>query len=179
MLRVDDPDMRLVESVAPTLAKGLPERPRRAPGRTRDIDDDIIGAHRLGGDQRTVDEEVRPLLRHEPVLRREGFSFGCVHNDHRRPPLEREPAYTPPLAVRREPCAAMTAQAAALDDIQKPLAADRSPAQSLSVLGQRLRTGVECFPASRRGAPAARSTWSGGASGGVKTAVAVILGVPR
>ena len=66
--------------------------------------------------------------------------------DHGRlPSLEREPAHTAPLAVCREPCATTTAQPAALDDIQEPLSADRSPAQSLPVLDQRLRAGGESW----------------------------------
>jgi hypothetical protein len=45
--------------------------------------------------------------------------------------------------VRREPCAAASAKAAALDDVEQPLAADRPPSEALTVLSQRFGAAVE------------------------------------
>ena len=143
MLGVHDTDARLADPIVPSLRERVTQRPCGAPGRPRDVDDDIIGTNRLGGDQRTVDDEVRTLLDEQLILAGERFALGGVHHEHRWTPFLGEPAHSAPLAVRREPCATATAQAAALNNVEHPVAADRSPAESRSVRSQRLGAAVD------------------------------------
>ena len=74
------------------------------------------------------------MLRDAPILGREWLALGNVDDHDRRRTLEGQTSHATPFPVRGEPGAAASTQTAALDNLQQPLSAERSPSKAMMVL---------------------------------------------
>jgi hypothetical protein len=129
------------------LARPLVERlPDRRDGRFvlhPDVEDDLLGADRLGGQDGPVDHEMRPARHQDPILGARRFAFGAVRDDD-GPPVAAL-SHGPPLASHREAGTTPTEQPARLevgDEIAAPEAA-RQGADPGHVSAEGLRVAVQ------------------------------------
>src|ERR1700694_1028658 len=131
-------------------AERLVERTGRRSRRSREVDHHLVSSHRFGGEQRTVDHEMWPVLAQRLVLRRQRLPLGGVdHNDRTMP--GRGACRAAPLARRGKPGAAAAAKTTALEYVQHPLAAARPPPETLPVLVELLGARCEWSPGKQPG----------------------------
>ena len=143
MLGMDYPDRQRTAVIAVPIRERLLEAPGHGARRPRQVDHHLVGSDRLGGDQRTVDEEMRAVLGQDAVLGGERLAFRGVDDHDRRSAEIGKSAYGPPFAVRGKPRPAPAAKPATLDDVEQPFAADGAAAEPGSVLCEALGTAVQ------------------------------------
>src|SRR5580704_16514271 len=83
-----------------------------------DVQDDVIGADRTCGEDRSVDDEVRTLLHEHAILPAQGFSLTAVGEHDRGTRILR--SHRSPFGGNRKPGPTLATQVAALDRIDEP-----------------------------------------------------------